>query len=718
MSIHTDKPASLQSEDSFQRYEFAKRVASIAINEDQEKSLIIGLYGKWGEGKTTTLNFIQKELAEDVVIVNFNPWLYTDEQQLLRSFFSTMAQAIDADIKSGKEKIAAMLATYGDAIGDFAEYIPKVGSKFKWLGKVGSKLSTVSIDKLKGRVDTAIRNSGKRIVVFVDDIDRLDIHEIQYVFKLVKLVGDFPHTSYILSFDDEMVAAALSPKYGGDAEAAGYNFLEKIIQVPLRLPNATKKQLSEYSFMLISDALKAAHVSDWEQSLQDFSEIFNTAFLPFMDNPRIAIRYANTLSFSIPLLMGEVNLRDLIVVEGLKVFYPQLHSFVRANPQVFLNSKNSLNWPKQNSDSAKEDINEHLESYPRQKKRVIFELLKSLFPQLSDIYDGRNYFEETREELMKQRRICSPRYFDRYFSYTVQKGEIADGYFSRFLETIETTSVNNIVEELQNMVEQYEPFNVLLKMRMYVDGLSEDQARKLALALSEIGHNFPIEQDLNFATTYSQSANLIIKLVGNVVENQCKLIRNLILNANSLDYALEIYRNALNTNEKRNFEKPIKLDKEHKSGLEEMMVRMFRKQVTDENFFALVQNHHLWWILDWWANGTQAKYLKAFLDDHLGNFDNPDFALNLLKVFVSTTTSHSSSGESVSYKSNLRVNGYAVLKSVVDLDVLNRNLESSYGNHPYADELSNASNTDRLDDSKMVSIFQRYLEEDRGKFNQ
>ncbi|HWK56355.1 MAG TPA: hypothetical protein VNQ80_03405 [Parapedobacter sp.] len=151
----------------------------------------------------------------------------------------------------------------------------------------------------------------------------------------------------------------------------------------------------------------------------------------------------------------------------------------------------------------------------------------------------------------------------------------------------------------------------------------------------------------------------------------------------------------------------------HKSGLEEMVVWMFRKQVTDENFFTLVQDHHLWWILDWWANGTQAKYLKAFLDDHLGNFDNPGFALNLLKVSVSTTTSHSSSGESVSYKSNLSVNGYAVLKAVVDPDVLNRNLELSYGNYPYTEELSNASNTDRLDDSKIVSMFQRYLEDDR-----
>lgn len=712
MSIHTDKPASLQSEDSFQRYEFAKRVASIAINEDQEKSLIIGLYGKWGEGKTTTLNFIQKELAEDVVIVNFNPWLYTDEQQLLRSFFSTLAQAIDADIKSGKEKIAAMLATYGDAIGDFAEYIPKVGSKFKWLGKVGSKLSTVSIDKLKGRVDTAILNSGKRIVVFVDDIDRLDINEIQYVFKLVKLVGDFPHTSYILSFDDEMVAAALAPKYGGDAKAAGYNFLEKIIQVPLRLPNATKKQLSEYSLLLISDALKATHISDWEQSLQDFNEFFNAAFLPFMDNPRMAIRYANTLSFSIPLLMGEVNLRDLIAVEGLKIFYPQLHSFIRANSQTFLNSKNGVDWPTKNDDYAKEDIDEHLESYPRQKKRIIFDLLKLLFPQLNDMYDGRNYSDETREELVKQKRICSPRYFERYFSYTVQKGEISDRYFDRFLNSIATTSVNELVKGLQKMIEQYEAFDLLLKLRMYVDSLNENQSSKLALALSGFGHTFPIEQGLYFATTYSQSANLIIKLVGNVGENKCKLIRSLVLNANSLDYALEICRNALNANEKRNFEKPINLNGEHKDGLQEMMVRMFRKQLTDENFFTLVQNHHLWWILDWWANGTQAQYLKAFLDDCLGDFDNPEFALNLLKVFVSTTTSHSSSGESVSYKSNLSTNGYVVLKSVIDVEVLNRNLESSYGNRPYTGELPKTLATDRLNDSTIVSIFQRYLQED------
>lgn len=210
MTIHTDRPVSIQSEDCFQRYEFSKRIASIVAKSKNDESVIVGLYGKWGEGKTTIMNFVQKELPSDTVVINFNPWMFTDEQHLLKSFFSILAEALEEKLNNGKERLGKVLADYGDAIGDAAEYIPKVGRSFKWLGKLGQKLSTVSVEKLKKRIDKIIRDSGKNIVVFVDDIDRLDVQEIQYVFKLVKLVGDFPRTAYVLSFDDEMVSAALA----------------------------------------------------------------------------------------------------------------------------------------------------------------------------------------------------------------------------------------------------------------------------------------------------------------------------------------------------------------------------------------------------------------------------------------------------------------------------------------------------------------------------
>ncbi len=191
INIQTDKPASLQSEDCFQRYEFSKRIASIVGAPKIDKSLIVGLYGKWGEGKTTVMNFIQQELPEETIIVNFNPWLFSDEQHVLKSFFVSITEALGANDKTLKEKIGGLFSDYGGAIGAVTQF---VGFSTEGIEKLGNKLREVSIEQLKKRVDDLIIQSGQNIVVFVDDIDRLDIQEIQYIFKLVKLVGDFNYT--------------------------------------------------------------------------------------------------------------------------------------------------------------------------------------------------------------------------------------------------------------------------------------------------------------------------------------------------------------------------------------------------------------------------------------------------------------------------------------------------------------------------------------------
>jgi predicted KAP-like P-loop ATPase len=65
------------------------------------------------------------------------------------------------------------------------------------------------LEALKDRVYTVLKEEGKRVVVLMDDIDRLENTEIQAVFRLVKLSADAPYTVYILAFDEEMVAAAL-----------------------------------------------------------------------------------------------------------------------------------------------------------------------------------------------------------------------------------------------------------------------------------------------------------------------------------------------------------------------------------------------------------------------------------------------------------------------------------------------------------------------------
>lgn len=719
--MHIDKPTTIKSEDRFQRYEFSKRIASIIATPKIDKSLIVGLYGKWGEGKTSVMNFVQQELPEDTVVVNFNPWMFSDEQHLLKSFFSLLADALGEKINSGKEQLGKILADYGDAIGDVTEYIPKVGRSIKWLGKLGQKLSAVSVDKLKARVDKMIRESGKNIVVFVDDIDRLDIQEIQYVFKLVKLVGDFPRTAYVLSFDDEMVSAALAPKYGGDNKAAGYNFLEKIIQVPLKIPKASKKALYKYTTDLVSSVLKDAEIELSKGETSDFTEAFNTAFLPFMDNPRMAIRYANTLAFSLPVLKGEVNTGNLIIIEGIKIFYPELYDFIRSNAYLFTQRTGSREYDheQEERDQVKNKLSSVISVYTTDKRNASIEILQELFPQLKTVYENTNFPDNAYTRWMKERKICSAKYFDRYFSYTVQDGDMPDNYFDQLLSDLQNNTIESLVTKFTQAVEQYDTFDIVQKFRMREEELNEVQSESLAMVLGRISHSFPVEEDIHFATTYAQSASLIARLIRNIdPSKRLSLVLKLLSTAPSLEYAMEIHYWLMYR--EKNYPTTAIFSEEDETAMQQYLVTLFKKGMTDDNFFTLVSDGNLWRILAWWNQWDDQKdVLITFWSKYLDGGNNHEFALKLIKVFTPTISASSYNPQNKhvnnsTYKSGFYDANFNALEGVVDVHLLNKNLVAFYGNNPHNEGPTVVSDRDPIDDKTLVSIFQWFVEKTRS----
>ena len=132
-----------------------------------------------------------------------------------------------------------------------------------------------------------------------------------------------------------MVSKALSPKYSGTSINTGYQFLEKIVQIPLKIPKASTKALRQYTLELLERVVNSNSIELNKSDLGDFVRNFDAAFLPYIDNPRIGVRYTNTLAFSIPLLKNEANMSDLMVIEGLKIFYPELYDKIRISPELF-----------------------------------------------------------------------------------------------------------------------------------------------------------------------------------------------------------------------------------------------------------------------------------------------------------------------------------------------------------------------------------------------
>ncbi|EAJ5201854.1 NTPase, partial [Campylobacter coli] len=108
------------------------------------------------------------------------------------------------------------------------------------------------LDEIKNEINTALLNIDIKIIVVIDDLDRLADTDIQEIFQLVRSIADFKNTIYILSYDEEIVSKALD-KIQKDK---GGKYIEKIVQVLIKLPKVSQENLKD----IFIKKLKTIHI--------------------------------------------------------------------------------------------------------------------------------------------------------------------------------------------------------------------------------------------------------------------------------------------------------------------------------------------------------------------------------------------------------------------------------------------------------------------------
>ena len=134
---------------------------------------------------------------------------------------------------------------------------------------------------------------------------------------------------YLLAFDDTVIAAALAQRYGEGNLQAGRDYLEKIIQIPLRLPVASEMSLRKFYFTALNEVLADTGVNLVKEDARLFGSEFANGFQLALTTPRMALRYANVLRFSLPVVKDEVNIVDFMLLEAVRLFYPNLQRLIR-----------------------------------------------------------------------------------------------------------------------------------------------------------------------------------------------------------------------------------------------------------------------------------------------------------------------------------------------------------------------------------------------------
>lgn len=539
----SDSPIHEQGQDRFSRWNFSERVAQVISKRSDPSSIVIGLYGIWGDGKTSVLNFIENSLERDenVICIKFNPWRFGTEDELLTGFFFDIAGALDAE-----------LIKTGDKLKDFVrKAAPGAGAVMGAKGAgdaLGSFISGPDINELKKRIERELESAKKRVLILIDDVDRLEKTEIHALFRLVKLTADFKYTSYILAFDKDVVAASLQDRYSSAAENSGEAFLEKIIQVPLHLPAVEKQVLREFCFQGVDEAISISGVSLSEQQVQEFIRDFSAAFDDCLTTPRKAKLYGNILMFSLPILQGEVNAVDLMLLEGIRVFCPPLYEVLRINKRLFTGSFRDGHYS--NNDGEKEYIRNLLDGALSRgkniKKEGFIELLKNMFPKLQSVYGNMSYGSDWYEKWNNEQRICSENYYSRYFTYAIPKGDISDKLIQEITEDSEKWEEPFDLESnpLNEIFNASSVETLIKKLRHKAGRIDADAALALAVAIAQKSDDIPNPEVLySWITPFSQAAMLVSDLIQNVQKSdRVALAKKCIDSAPSLEFKLEIFR--------------------------------------------------------------------------------------------------------------------------------------------------------------------------------
>ena len=124
---------------------------------------------------------------------------------------------------------------------------------------------------MQGQKDEIIRTMVKenlKIIVSIDDIDRLSEEEIIAVFQLVKALADFPNAVYLLAFDYDVVVRALGTVQHGD----GQEYLEKVIQVPFEIPAPSMESIHDALFSKLNGILGDIPDNRWDKAT--WAELF------------------------------------------------------------------------------------------------------------------------------------------------------------------------------------------------------------------------------------------------------------------------------------------------------------------------------------------------------------------------------------------------------------------------------------------------------------
>jgi len=312
--IFTDAPISASSFDALARLPVAQRLLELVMIAS-ELPLVIALVGAAGDGKSSVLQMAGELCATrgDLRAFAIDAWAAGDAAKVGEVFLREVSQIFEEERVVGKmDKARDRLIELGDYVSAVVRF---AGVKVDVKGALEK-----SPDQLRTEVLKLTEAIGKRIVVFVDHLDRLAPADGVAVLKLIARWGAFPYFAFVLGIDRDQMVRNLR-RIDGDADD-----LDRHVAVELPMPPVDRAELAGWIRGGMND-LAAALGCDPTGALTLF-DVETGVGLSFVQTLRQAKRLLNALSAALPLAGATVDLRAACLIEMVRVFTPDAFPIV------------------------------------------------------------------------------------------------------------------------------------------------------------------------------------------------------------------------------------------------------------------------------------------------------------------------------------------------------------------------------------------------------
>ena len=288
--------------------------ALVDFIKQTDTPMTIGVQGEWGSGKTSLLNQIWSKLEKsndehdddhNYLQIWVNSWehslLCTPEECLLKIINEIIVELLNADvdknkrdaIKEGVQSLMKGALRISSSLAAGNAGAQAVDSLFNNESNTIKKLRQ-ELKELVQEIKNLETNPYQRVVVYVDDLDRIEPKDAVKILELLKNIFNVPDCVFVLAIDYQVVVKGLKEKFGKPSPENDWEFrafFDKIIQLPFSMPMASY-DIGKYVLSLLENI--AYYDSEKDELSEELIEPLVT--LSIGTNPRSIKRLINSLS--------------------------------------------------------------------------------------------------------------------------------------------------------------------------------------------------------------------------------------------------------------------------------------------------------------------------------------------------------------------------------------------------------------------------------------